>query len=168
MPAYSFQQHFVPFVNDGSKSHTIRKRRIRGFAKKGDTLYLYSGLRTKWCKKLRQEICTKAVSIIITKAGSISISSKRMSDDDYYTMLANNCAVPLILIKYKFNPLSDKQKESLAYRDGFRTKLAGIAGISNFQMMMKWWRLTHNLPFIGDIIYWQPKNRGHRLKSSKN
>ncbi len=49
MPAYSFKERFVPFILDGTKTQTVRSRR-RHPAKPGDTLYLYSGLRTKYCK----------------------------------------------------------------------------------------------------------------------
>lgn len=154
MPAYSFQQHFVPYVLNGSKPHTIRKRRLKGFAKKGDTLYLYSGLRTKWCKKLREEICTKAVTIIITVT-DIYICSFRLNDAQAEELQQelNNGKEPLWLAP----ALTRKKADKLAWRDGFRYEPTGVAFIKNFEMMLRWFRKTHQLPFIGDIIYWNPK-----------
>ena len=50
MPAYNFQPRFADAVESGAKTQTIRKTR-RG-AKPGDTAYLYTGQRTKACRKI--------------------------------------------------------------------------------------------------------------------
>lgn len=49
MVAFNFQQRFAPLVASRVKLQTIRQT-IR--AKKGDRIQLYTGMRTKSCKKL--------------------------------------------------------------------------------------------------------------------
>ncbi len=56
MPALSFRERFADLVETHAKRQTIRgvwKRPI----KSGDTLYLYTGMRTKRCRKLRMASC---------------------------------------------------------------------------------------------------------------
>lgn len=64
MPAYNFQKQFVPMILDGSKAQTIRRRRKHP-TKAGDTLYLYTGLRTKDCRLIGKAICTKVVKPVV-------------------------------------------------------------------------------------------------------
>lgn len=51
MGLYNFQSRFVPFIIAGKKTHTIRAIRVHP-DKPGNTLYLYTGLRTKKAKLL--------------------------------------------------------------------------------------------------------------------
>lgn len=56
MPAINFKRVWADAVRSGDKPCTIRqvwKRPIR----EGDILYLYTGMRTKQCKKLREAEC---------------------------------------------------------------------------------------------------------------
>ena len=57
MVAFNFQPEFVPLIVSGIKCQTIRKR---ARAKVGDRLQLYTGQRTKACRKLIEPdpICT--------------------------------------------------------------------------------------------------------------
>ena len=64
MPAYNFQSQFVPMILDGSKIHTIRKRR-RHPTKEGDLLWLYTGMRTKKCRLIIDTNCKKIAPIVI-------------------------------------------------------------------------------------------------------
>ena len=64
MPAYNFQSRFVPMILDGSKPHTIRRRRKRP-TKVGDMLCLYTGMRTKQCKLIVVTECVKVEPITI-------------------------------------------------------------------------------------------------------
>lgn len=53
MPALNFQSRFAALVERGDKRQTIRAKRMNGRdPKPGDTLYLYTGMRQKWCRKL--------------------------------------------------------------------------------------------------------------------
>lgn len=51
MPSLNFQKQFAPLVESGEKRQTIRAMRKRPF-KEDDTLYLYTGLRTRHTKKI--------------------------------------------------------------------------------------------------------------------
>jgi len=70
MPAYSFQRQFAEPILDGRKGGTIRAPRRRrlgagagpradtgGHARPGETLYLYTGMRTKQCRKIAEKTC---------------------------------------------------------------------------------------------------------------
>lgn len=57
MPAVNFTV-FVDAVRGGKKKQTIRALRKRPF-KEGDTLYLYTGMRTANCQKIAETPCTR-------------------------------------------------------------------------------------------------------------
>lgn len=59
MPALSFQRRFVPAIENGTKRQTIRAERKRPIHV-GDKLYLYSGMRTKQCRKIMDTVCISA------------------------------------------------------------------------------------------------------------
>jgi len=66
MPLLNFQKQFAPKVESGEKNHTIRARRRDGRdPKKGQTLFLYTGLRTEASRKLGESPCTSSVPIQI-------------------------------------------------------------------------------------------------------
>lgn len=56
MPALNFKRQFAHKIFFGTKIHTIRKPR-KSPLKKGDTLFLYTGMRTKKCQKIITSIC---------------------------------------------------------------------------------------------------------------
>ena len=57
MVAYSFQQRFVAPILAGTKHQTIRAERKR-HARKGETLQLYTGMRTRHCSLIGVALCT--------------------------------------------------------------------------------------------------------------
>lgn len=66
MPALNFKKEFAPKVERREKRQTIRALRKDGRnPRPGQTLYLYTGMRTKYCKKLDEVICKSVESIII-------------------------------------------------------------------------------------------------------
>ena len=67
MPAYSFQAQFAPLVESGEKRQTIRAIGKRRHAHPGERLQLYTGMRTKACRKLvtPDPVCTFAGSVYI-------------------------------------------------------------------------------------------------------
>lgn len=97
MPAYSFKERFIPMLKDGSKRQTIRNRRRKGGAKVGDTIYLYFGMRTKWCTKIGEGICTRIEQIKIQQVRGTVI------------VLVNG------------GKLSETGRERLAMADGFES-----------------------------------------------
>lgn len=156
MPAYNFQQRFVPFVEEGSKTHTIRARRKKGYAKKGDRLYLYFGMRTKYCRKIREEICTNVRTIIIT-ATDIYLINSRLSDKDAQIEEdhLSKHGKPFQGIR-----LDETLRNTLAWHDGFRPEESALEQPGEaFTLMIHFWRQTHDVtanPFIGDLIEWNP------------
>lgn len=58
MPAINFQKQFVEAIVSGQKKQTIRSMRKRPF-KKGDRLYLYTGMRTKNCHRIGLVVCSR-------------------------------------------------------------------------------------------------------------
>lgn len=65
MVAYNFQAQFAPDVEAGQKRQTIRANGKRKHAQKGDKLQLYTGMRTKSCRKLRDAVCYDSCQILI-------------------------------------------------------------------------------------------------------
>lgn len=98
MPAYSFQKQFVPFVESGAKTHTIRgKRKAR--PRPGQTFYAYYAMRTKQCRKLLESVITRVQDITIQRV----------------TVLGSEYA----LIAIDGQTLAPDEMEALARRDGF-------------------------------------------------
>jgi hypothetical protein len=69
MPAYNFKPQFVDDVESGVKLNTIRPRRKKPPTKVGDTLFLYTGMRTNNCRRLRKAICTDIKGAVIWEGG---------------------------------------------------------------------------------------------------
>jgi hypothetical protein len=126
MPAYNFQGRFAQLVADGVKPHTIRPRRKRPTVV-GDTLYLYTGMRTRNCRLLRTETCTAVTSIDI---------GKNVMGEDH------------VLHDGRF--LDRAQVEWLARADGFDSVEAFFAFFRDT------YGRTHGPTFRGELIAWQP------------
>lgn len=65
MAAYNFQTRFAAAVESGGKRQTIRAESKRRHARPGDKLQLYTGQRTRSCRKLRDAICSEVCPILI-------------------------------------------------------------------------------------------------------
>jgi hypothetical protein len=129
MGLYGFNKCFVPYIEDGSKHHTIRAPRVARDVR-GNTMHLYTGLRQKGARLLGRFRCIKVEVIRIT-------TLKQVYVDDVH--------------------LDYSECDSLAWADGFR-HLDGNGGYTQertgcFAMMMDFWE--GRLPFIGDIYHWQ-------------
>ena len=98
MGLYNFKARFAPRILDGSKTHTIRP--MRAIADKpGNTLHLYTGLRTKSARLLMRVECVRIEAIEIDACGHEC-----------------NCD-PMIAIDGV--ELSESEREAFAIRDGF-------------------------------------------------
>lgn len=76
MPALNFQARFAPLVESGEKRQTIRAMRKDGRdPKPGDTLYLYTGMRTKACWKFGEARC-KSVERIQIRVANIAVGDR--------------------------------------------------------------------------------------------
>lgn len=87
MPALNFKKQFAVLVESGKKKQTIRELRADGRnPKPGQTLFLYTGMRTKSCKKLGEAVCSQAWPIYIDKHDNgcvdIFVSGNQLSQDE--------------------------------------------------------------------------------------
>lgn len=130
MPALNFQDRFADLVERGLKPHTIRARRKHPI-KPGQMLFLYRGMRTAACRRLRQpELCLQVTPIEIdARRGCIYLDS----DSFYYPS-----EEALIL--------TESETLELARRDGFR----------DLDDFFSWFFATHGGVFNGDLIEWRP------------
>jgi len=67
MPSLNFKKQFMGAVLNGTKHQTIRATRKHPI-KVGDVLYLFTGMRTKECLRLRVTCCTRVRQIRIDQA----------------------------------------------------------------------------------------------------
>jgi len=118
MPALNFIKTMAPKVESGEKRQTIRAMRKDGRnPKPGQTLYLYTGMRTKSCRKLREDVCKTVEPICIdeNKNTIIGIHSLDFDEDkifakadgfenvaDYYSFFEKTHDLPFygVLIKW--------------------------------------------------------------------
>jgi hypothetical protein len=125
MPAYNFMARFATLVESGEKRQTIRQT-DKG-AKPGDTAYLYTGQRTKQCRKLGEGRITAVLEILIS----------RFDDGIFFArvMQINETQVWLV----------GKELDSLAIADGF----------SGGEEMVAWFEKQYGLPFFGYLHEWK-------------
>jgi hypothetical protein len=101
-----FQKQFAGKVVSGEKKQTIRAYRKRPF-KVGDKLQLYTGLRTKACRKLGEAVCISARDVeIIGSKGCATL----YPDAKYWNVWHSH-----ILISGRYIP----EKSLFAEDDGF-------------------------------------------------
>ncbi len=100
MPSLNFMERFAGMVERGEKLQTIRRVRKRPI-KVGDTLQLYTGQRSKACRKLGEGRCVQVREIRLTAIG--------FSD------------------RIEGEILSPQQRLRLANRDGFSTAAEFLA-----------------------------------------
>lgn len=124
MVAINFQKIFADDVESGKKTQTIRQK---ARCKPGDHLQLYTGQRTKSCRKLRDAICVSVQSITICPT-EMFLDGK-----------------PL-LPGYALRGEDTNRDEDFAKKDGF----AGYAD------MAEWFLERYgSLPFTGYVIEWK-------------
>lgn len=78
MVALNFIKQFADDVESGKKNRTIRKSGKRKPPRVGDALQLFTGMRTRSCRKLADAICTNVRDIkVIPKYGEVHIRQQR-------------------------------------------------------------------------------------------
>lgn len=87
MVAYNFQARFADAVASGAKCQTIRANGMRRHAKEGDALQLYTGQRTKACRKLRDAICSDACRILIDRDRVVTFHPQEFLDPEQVARL---------------------------------------------------------------------------------
>jgi len=114
------------------KRQTIRAVR-KVPIKPGDTLHLFTGMRTKGCRKIGEVTCRSLHEITIDH-----MHGKRLSEDAMPTMDWDGGWIGL----YYEDPA--RFERELAKRDGF----------ANAREMYDWFERTHGLPFHGVVVRW--------------
>jgi hypothetical protein len=77
MPAINFKKQHAARIRSGEKTCTIRKNRTRNPCP-GDTLHLYTGMRTPHCLKLGEATCSAVTPIEIHDDG-VLLANLRLS-----------------------------------------------------------------------------------------
>ena len=132
MPLLGFQKQFVESVESGEKRQAIRAYRKDGRDPKvGDRLHLYTGLRTKQCRKLGEAVCTFS--------GRFALDGRRMESIPGAWIDADATLNGIDLDYTEFSSLSE-----IAKRDGFKDAVP----------MLEWFDNAHGLPFEGVLIRW--------------
>lgn len=98
MPSLNFQKQFAARIKSGAKRCTIRAPRRREI-RAGDILFLFTGMRTKSCRKLKVVKCRQVVPIRIA-----------LLPDNHFPIIEVECRI-----------LSARSALSLAHRDGHPT-----------------------------------------------
>lgn len=128
MPAWNFKARFADLVASGAKPHTIRAPRKDGrVSKVGEPAHLYTGMRTRECRKLHTGTVLAVTRIqidamfgrVILDGGSINYGGDRRS-------------------------LSEAEIARLVKLDGFASDLD----------FFNWFEETHGDEFHGDLIEW--------------
>jgi hypothetical protein len=83
MVAYNFKKQFVTLIETGAKRQTIRSPRKR-HTKPGEALQLYTGMRTKTCRKLitPDPICISVVPLLMYDELGIKLNDRWLTKDE--------------------------------------------------------------------------------------
>jgi hypothetical protein len=81
MGLYNFQPRFVPAIESGRKTQTIRATRRHPDAA-GDTLHLYTGLRQRGARLIKRVRCTEVREIQISEWGKVRIDGVLLGRDE--------------------------------------------------------------------------------------
>ena len=81
MPAINFKPECANAVQYSRKRQTIRRTR-KSPIREGDRLYLFTGLRTQACRRLRNAIADEVIRIHITSSQVIILGNEVLSWDD--------------------------------------------------------------------------------------
>ena len=130
MPALNFKQQFADAVANGEKRQTVRAHRMDGrpHCRPGDTIKLYTGMRTKQCRLLGEARVTRVDQIKINP-----------------TNMELNGRLLMSVLHSRDAYLTDNE---FAEADGF----------DSFMDMAAWFDEVHGLPFEGVVIYWSEPN----------
>lgn len=85
MPSLSFQKRFAPAIISCAKTQTIRAQRKRPI-KVGDKLYLFTGMRTPQCKKIKETVCIFSRYVNIDRDGIVWADGERVNAVDVFAM----------------------------------------------------------------------------------
>lgn len=127
-----FKERFVPYIEDGSKTHTIRA--LRGTSPRvGEICHCYTGLRRKGARLLGRWPCVAV--------DAITIEWVALSPEGTLLITVNGVE------------LDRDEANALAWSDGFRSFSRARAVI---EMHAYWYHLHGRaaFPFTGQLIHW--------------
>ena len=81
MPGLNFKEEFEPKIRCGDKKQTIRATRKYPI-KQGDNLYLFTGMRTQNCRRLRSTRCDEEHYIFIDTNKTIILGNKLLTFEE--------------------------------------------------------------------------------------
>lgn len=161
MPLYSFQSRFVAFVKDKSKQQTVRGIR-KNPPKIGQPCTLVTGSRFKPVKIHEVKPLVESVDTLFIDANGRMFLLKKQaldipSSQIALSLLSLNAVMPgfSIQTQFDFKELSLDEKDLFAWSDGFRSEVRSNDTAECFELMFRWWKATHQLPFIGHVTYWK-------------
>ena len=151
MVAYNFKPCFVQPILDGVKLHTIRSIRLRGHARRGDELQLYTGLRSQGARLIARKVCAGAYPVIIDRRhGRIVVQGEDFPWKTGATAAAEFATAGAEFVAVKISGTfysSIGELDAFAQRDGF----------SGFYQMREFWDARHSQrtdSFAGTLIGW--------------
>lgn len=134
MVALNFKEQFADDVEEGRKRRSIRAPRKDGrLPKKGEPAYLFTGMRTKKCRRLGESVVARVRMVEIDYTG-VKIEGRALYAGD----------APA----YQGGPDPESYDGDFARADGF----------DSFSDMADWFKKQHGLPFIGNLIEWSDPN----------
>lgn len=138
-----FKDRFVPYVLDGSKTHTIRAgQRWR------------ADMRADLFAKVRQKGMTLLFRAPVVRVEEIEISFT----DEWKGYDGSGFLIKSILVNGC--ELSADEANQFAYRDGFRSgKFRSRARLSALREMSEYWEASSLEPFHGQIVHWDYAER---------
>lgn len=113
---------FQDKILSGEKRQTVR---LKARCKPGDTLQLYTGMRTKACRKLGEAVCEAVFPVTIMAEGALIFPRQ---------MTAGKFSVPRAAVR-----------EMFARADGF----------TSWEACAAFFREKYGLPFAGQVIVWR-------------
>lgn len=131
MVAFNFKPEFVPKIESGEKKQTIRRSQR---CNPGDDVQLYTGQRTKKCRKIKDSTCTKIVNVAI---GEQEIRGKNTR-----------------FIQTEHNGSFMQLIEGITCEKEELDKFAVMDGFENSEKMFDFFKNQYGLPFQGVIHVW--------------
>lgn len=134
MPALNFQKEFVTLIESGKKRQTIRPHRTNPI-KPGDKIFLFTGLRTKSCKRIVIPSIMEMPDIYNPEADQrpfiecLNVEPIRI---DWFGISLNN------------KVLEPAEAYRLCIDDGFQ----------NDEEFINFFKTKYGLPFEGVVIKW--------------
>lgn len=160
MALLNFQKQFADLIEAGTKRQTIRAARKYPI-KVGDKLYLYTGLRTKYCRKLKtkfDKIDEKGKTFVICKSVQDIIIEpefmweKVLKENITHYVFRGNIVLDNIHITQSSGE-EDRNAIPLAEADGFK-KYKGKERIYNLDNFYEYFYRNYGSSFKGQLIKW--------------